>query len=118
MSTNITAVVHIYATDGLNKGKNPEIASTSIFNDTIIAPPVKLSSIEYSDSSRLDKLKIKCATALECRDKHNVEVCSIDAPNGFRMWNELIANNYVIAGVRNIGAYNNIAVGSDIIANY
>ena len=34
------------------------------------------------------------------------------------MWRDLLLNNYVIGGVGNIGAYNNIAAGNDIIASY
>ena len=57
-STNIAAGVDIYATDRIIKGKNLEITSSSTFARAIGIPTVNLSSVEYSDSSRLDKLKM------------------------------------------------------------
>ena len=68
-SNNITAGVNIYATDGLIKGKNLEITTTSSFAGTITAQTVNLSSITYNDSSEKAKLTIKGASTLEFRDK-------------------------------------------------
>ena len=79
------------------------------------APTVKLSSIEYSESSGFDKLKIKSGTAVACRDKRNVELCNVDATNGFITWTNLLLNKYVVGGARDIGAYNNKHAASDII---
>ena len=62
-----------------------EINSASTVTDSITAPKVKLSCIEYSDSSVLDKLKIISITSVECRDKHNVLLSIVDATNGFHM---------------------------------
>ena len=50
-SNNITAGVNIYATDGLIKGKNLEITSTSNFTGAITTNTINLSSIIYNDSS-------------------------------------------------------------------
>ena len=46
---------------------------------------------------------------------HNVELFCVDATNGFTMWRNLILNEYVIGGARNIGAAHDITAGSDII---
>ena len=48
-SNHITAGVNIYATDGLIKGKNLEITSTSRLTGAMTAQTVDLSSIAYND---------------------------------------------------------------------
>ena len=110
--------MNIYATDGSISKKNLDLTSTSTFTGAIPAPTVRLLSIAYSDASGLDKLKIKSGTHLEFRDGSNVALFDVDATNGFRMWRNGIFNDSVIAGARNIGAYNNSTVGNEIIATY
>ena len=78
-SNNITAGVNIYATDGLIKGKNLEITSTSSFTGTMTANTINLSSITYNDSSGLDRLTIKSALTFEFRDKINVPLFSVSS---------------------------------------
>ena len=68
-SNHITAGVNIYATDGLIKGNNLEITSTSRLTGAMTAQTVNLPSIAHNDSSRLDKLTIKGGTTLEFGDK-------------------------------------------------
>ena len=94
------------------------LESTVSHIGNLTAPIVKFLYIEYSDSLGLDKLKIKSGTHLEFRDGSNVALFDVDATNGFRMWGNVIFNDSVIAGARNIGAYNNTTVGNEIIATY
>ena len=61
-SNNIIAGVNIYATDGLIKGKNLEITSTSSFTGAVTANTINLSSFIYNDSSGLDKLTVNSAS--------------------------------------------------------
>ena len=70
-SNNITTSVNIYATDAFTKGNNLEITSTSTFTGTMTANTIKLSSRIFNDSSRLDKLAIKCGATVEFRDTKN-----------------------------------------------
>ena len=56
-------------------------------------------------------MKIKSWTTLECKHKHNFELFSVDATNGFRMWRDLILKHHVIAGAGSFGANNDIAAG-------
>ena len=109
--------MNIYATDGLIKGSHLDITATSIFTDTITTPTEKLSSIEYSDSSGLDKLKFQSGTDVEFRDKSNVALFKVNATHGFIMWRDLVLNKFVIAGAEHVGAYNARNAEDNIFAN-
>ena len=92
-SNNITAGVNIYATDGLIKGKNLEITSTSNFTGAVPTNTINLSSITYNDSSGLDKLTIKGASTVEYRDKKLPLInVSSNANSGFDMNRHLLMN--------------------------
>ena len=117
-SNNITAGVNIYATDGLIKGKNLEITSTSTFTGTMTANTINLSSITCNESSGLEKLTIKGASTLEFRDKNNFPLFNVssNANTGFTIHTHLLMNNWDIVGARNIGAPNDIVGGNVIVA--
>ena len=71
------------------------------------------------DSCGLDILRTeKRGRIFEFRTTINVSLFNVDATNGFRMWSDLIMNILFIAGAKTNCAYNNISVGSDIIACY
>ena len=63
-SNNINACTNIYVTDGLIKGMNLDITSTSTVTGAITAQTINWSSITYKDSSGLDKLTIEGGMAL------------------------------------------------------
>ena len=117
-SNNITTGVNIYATDGLIKGKNLKITSTSSFTGAMTAQTVNLSSITYNHSSGLDKLTIKGGTTLEFRDKEFFDLVNVsaNADNGFCMHRHLLINSYDIGGGRHIGANNECYAISNIMA--
>ena len=70
-----------------------------------------MSSKDYSNSSGLDKQQ-KSGTTLECRHKPNVELFSVDATNGFKMWRDSILNSSVLGDGRNIEANSYITAGT------
>ena len=88
-SNNISAGVNIYASDRLINREQKEIISTTSSTRSITTPKVKLPSIEYSDSSELDKLTIERGTELEVRDKRNVALCNANGSTGFSALREL-----------------------------
>ena len=114
-SNDITAGVNIYATDGLIKGKNLEVTSTSTFTGVLTANTINASSITYNDITRTDKLTIKGGSTLDYKDKNDFPLFNASSlPNkGFTIHTHLLMNNWDIGGARNIGAANDIGGGND-----
>ena len=110
-SSNITAGVNIYATDGLIKGKNLEVTSTSTFTGVLTANTINASSITYNDITGTDKLTIKGGSTLEYTDKNDYPLFNVSSlPNrGFTFNRHLLMNNWDIASGRNIATGKNIA---------